>query len=156
MGLRARRRNVVVWSSSCGPGGRHGLLTAFARPAGSRRLRRFLRIGGLLTAIGLIRLAGALRSRWRPLLAGGALTAIGVVLRGGPGGLAFIAGFLFLYAAVVMPVSPPGDRERLLTLERELADYSTPSQRRDLEAILDRYSDEDTRELRDILARQPR
>lgn len=155
MGLRARR-NVVVWSSSGGPGGRHGLLTALARPASSRRLPRFLRISGVLTAIGLIRLAGALRSRWRPVLAGGALTAIGVVLRGGPGGLAFIAGFLFLYAAVVMPVSSPGDRERLLTLERELADYSTPSQRRDLEAILDRYSDEDTRELRDILARQPR
>ena len=145
----------MVWSSSNGPGGRHGL-TAFQPPASNPRLRRLLRIGFLLTAIGLIRLARPLRGRWRPVLAGAALTAVGVVLRDGPGGMAFIAGFLFLYAAVVMEVSPEGDRERLLTLERELADYSTPAQRRDLEAILDRYSDEDTRELRDILARHPR
>ncbi len=129
---------------------------AVPRPVSTRRLRRLLRISGLLTAIGLIRLARALRVRWRPLLAGGALTAIGLVLRDGPGGLAFIAGFLFLYAAVVMEVRPPADRERLLTLERELADYSTPAQRRDLEAILARYPDEDTRELRAILARQDR
>jgi hypothetical protein len=156
MGLRARRQGIVVWRSSAGPGGRYGLMGA-PRPASTRRrLRRFLRVSGLLAAIGLIRVAGALRGRWRPVLAGVALTAIGVVLRDGPGGLAFIAGFLFLYAAVVMEVSPAADRERLLRLERELADYSTPAQRCDLEAILDRYPDEDTRELRDILARQPR
>jgi hypothetical protein len=155
MGLRARRRNVVVWSSARGPGGGYGL-TAVPRPASTRPLRRFFRVSTLLTLIGLIKLARALRGRWRPALAGAALTAVGVVLRDGPGGLAFIGGFLFLYAAVVMEVSPAADRERLLTLERELADYSTPAQRRDLEATLDRYSDEDTRELRDILARQAR
>jgi hypothetical protein len=154
MVLRARRRNVVVWSSSRGPRGRHGLTAFHQRPASTRPLRRLVRISGLLTAIGLIRVAGALRARWKPVLAGVALTATGVVLRDGAGGLAFMAGFLFLYAALVMPVSPAADRERLVTLERELADYSTPAERRDLEAILDRYSDGDTSELRDILTRQ--
>lgn len=39
-------------------------------------------------------------------------------------------------------------------LERELAAYSTPAQRCDLEATLDRYPDDITYELRNILARQ--
>ena len=39
-------------------------------------------------------------------------------------------------------------------LERELAAYSTPAQRRDLEATLNQYPDELTYELRNILARQ--
>ena len=39
-------------------------------------------------------------------------------------------------------------------LERELAEYSTPAQRCDLEATLDRYPDCVTYELRDILTRQ--
>jgi hypothetical protein len=154
MVLRARRRNVVVWNSSRGPGGRHSLTAFHRRPASTRPLRRLLRISALLTVIGLIRAAGALRVRWKPVLAGAALTATGVVLRDGAGALAFLAGFLFLYAALVMPVSPAADRERLVALERELADYSTPAERRDLEAILDRYSDGDTSELRHILTRQ--
>ena len=153
MGLRARRRTVVVWRSSRGPAGRYGL-TALPRPAGTRRLRRLLRVSGVLTAIGLVRLGRALRLRWRPLLAGGALTATGVVLNDGLGALAVLAGFLFLFAALIMHVSPPAGRERRLELERELADYSTPAERRDLEAIFDRYSDGDTSELRDILTRQ--
>ena len=153
MALRARRRTVVVWRSSRGLAGRHSL-TALPRPASTRRLRRLLRTSGLLTAVGLIRLGYALRLRWLPLLAGGALTATGIVLNDGAGALAFLVGFLFLFAALVMHVSPPADRERGLALERELADYSTPAERRDLEAILDRYSDGDTSELRDILARQ--
>ena len=44
--------------------------------------------------------------------------------------------------------------ERRSELERELAAYSTPAQRSDLEAILDRYPDSITYELRDILASQ--
>jgi hypothetical protein len=153
MGLRARRRTVVVWRSSRGPAGRYGL-TALPQPGGIRRLRRFLRISGLLTAIAAIRLGRVLRLRWAARLAGVALIATGVVLRGEPGAVAFLAGFLFLYAALVIRVSPPADRERRLALERELADYSTPAGRRDLEAILDRYSDGDTSEMRDILTRQ--
>lgn len=39
-------------------------------------------------------------------------------------------------------------------LVRELAEYSTPAQRCDLQATLDRYPDYVTYELRDILARQ--
>jgi hypothetical protein len=39
-------------------------------------------------------------------------------------------------------------------LERELAAYSTPAQRSDLHALLDRYPDDITYELRDILAGQ--
>jgi hypothetical protein len=153
MGLRARRRNVVVCRSSGGPRSRH-VLTVFQRPASTRPLRRLLRVSGLLMVIGLIRVAGALGPRWKPVLAGVALTVTGVVLRGGAGGLAFLAGCLFLYAALVMPGGRAADRKRLVVLERELADYSTPAQRRDLEAMLDRYSDGDTSELRDILTRQ--
>jgi hypothetical protein len=44
--------------------------------------------------------------------------------------------------------------KRLCELERELAAYSTPAQRCDLEATFDRYPDSVTYELRDILARQ--
>jgi hypothetical protein len=46
------------------------------------------------------------------------------------------------------------DRTRHAELERELALYSTPAQRRDLEATLDRYPDSITHELRGILAGQ--
>ena len=45
-------------------------------------------------------------------------------------------------------------RQRHLELARELAAYSTPAERRDFEAILDRYPDDITYELRDILASQ--
>jgi hypothetical protein len=151
MGLRARRRTVVVWRSSRCPAGRYGL-TAHPRPASTRTMRRLLRVSGLLTAIGLVRLGRALRVRWRPLLAGGALIATGAVLNDGAGALAVLAGFLFLFGSLLMHVGPPADRGR--GLERELADYSTPAERRDLEAIFDRYSDGDTSELRDILTRQ--
>jgi hypothetical protein len=44
--------------------------------------------------------------------------------------------------------------KRRCELERELAAYSTPAQRRDLEATLNQYPDDLTYELRDILARQ--
>jgi hypothetical protein len=45
-------------------------------------------------------------------------------------------------------------QQRRSELERELAAYSTAAQRRDLEATLDRYPDDITYELRDILASQ--
>jgi hypothetical protein len=44
--------------------------------------------------------------------------------------------------------------KRHLELARELAAYSTPAERYDFEAILDRYPDDITYELRDILASQ--
>ena len=45
-------------------------------------------------------------------------------------------------------------RRRRAQLERELAGYSTAADRCDLEAVLDRYPDGVTHELRAILARQ--
>ena len=39
-------------------------------------------------------------------------------------------------------------------LERELASYSSPADLDDLHAILDRYSDQETRQIRRILAYQ--
>jgi hypothetical protein len=45
-------------------------------------------------------------------------------------------------------------RKRRAELERELAGYASPAERRDLEAALDRYPDGTTHELRGILARQ--
>jgi hypothetical protein len=151
MGLRARRRNVVVWRSTRARGARYSLTT---RPPPARPLPRLLRIGWLLTILGLLRLVRALGRRWPPLLAGGALTAAGLLLRGAAGGLAFLPGVLFLYSALLMEDSPDANRKRRLALERELAGYFTAAQRRDLEATLDRYPDSATNEIRDILARQ--
>ena len=84
------------------------------------------------------------------------LTAAGVVLRSGAAGIVMIPGMLFLAAALLVPADPVADSPRRRELERELAAYSTPAQRCDLEATLDRYPDSATRELRDILARQAR
>ena len=153
MRLRARRRNVVVWNSSAGLNGRHRI-TMFPRLVRAGRMRRLAHTGGLLTLIGLTRLARALRPRWRPVLAGAVLTAAGVLLRNGAGGLVLIPGFLFFYSALLIEADPDTDRKRHCQLERELAGYSTPAQRFDLEATLDQYPDSVTCELRDILARQ--
>lgn len=46
------------------------------------------------------------------------------------------------------------DRRRRQQLERELAAYSSPSDRLEIEAILDRYPPGQTCELREILAQQ--
>jgi hypothetical protein len=153
MGLRARRRNVVVLSSSAGPNGRHRI-TMFPRLVRAGRVRRLAHTGGLLTLIGLTRLARALRPRWRPVLAGGVFIVAGVLLRNGPGGLLLLPGFLFFYYALLIEGGSHEDRKRRCELQRDLAGYSTPAQRCDLEATLDRYPDGDTYMLRDILARQ--
>jgi len=148
MGLRARRHTIVVWRSPHGPRRRHGL-TAFPPRVRTRPLRRFFRVSWLLMLIGLLRAARVLRARWT-VLPGVALIATGVIIRGDFGALAFLCGFLLLYAALMMHPGTAAERK----LARELADYSTPAERRDLEATLDRYSDGDTSELRDILGRQ--
>ena len=153
MVLRARRRNVVVWTSSAGLNGRHRI-TMFPRHARAGRIRRLAHAGGLLTLIGLKRLARALHLRWRLVLAGGVLTVTGVLLRNGAGGLVLLPGLLFLFSALLVEAGPDADRKRRCELRRELGGYSTPAQRCDLEATLDRYPDSDTYELRDILARQ--
>ncbi len=153
MRLRPHRRNLVVWSSSADPAGRYGA-QRFTRPARTGPIRRCIRIAALLTVIGLTRLACALGTRWRPLLAGVVLTVAGIMMRSGMGSLVFFPGVLFLLSALLTPANPKAARERRSELERELAAYSTPAQRRDLEATLAQYPDGITYELRDILARQ--
>lgn len=147
MGLRSHR-NLVVWRHSAAPAGRYGGL----RLARRGRLRRWLRIGALLTILGLTRLARgmAARPRLRLLLAGVALTVAGVMMRAGAGGVLLLPGLLFLLGVPLIPPEPGPDP----VLERELGEYSTPAQRWDLEATLDRYPDSVTRELREILARR--
>jgi hypothetical protein len=146
MRRRAHRRNLVIWSPSPGPGNRYAAATRTqVKPA--RRIRRHIRIAALLTVIGL-------RPRWRPVLAGVVLTVAGVMLRNGAWGALILPGLWSFIYALLIPASPGADRIRRAELERELAVYSTPAQRCDLEAILDRYPDGITFELRDILAGQ--
>jgi hypothetical protein len=154
MTLRRHRRNVVIWKSSRSPDHR-GRGLWFAGPGHSGRVRRRLRISGLLVAVGLLRVAAAGRPRWRPLAVGTVLTVAGYLMRTGMPGIIMIPGMLFLTAALLAPAGPEDASPQRRALERELASYSTPAQRRDLDAILDRYPDGDTRELRNILARQP-
>jgi|SRR5271170_1627126 len=153
MRLRSRRRDVVVWIPHAGSASRYGS-ARFTRLERPRPIRRCLRLGALLTVIGLVRLTRAVRARWRPLLAGGVLTVTGVMLRSGAGGLVFIPGLLFLLYAPLIEPSPDEVRKRRSELRRELAGYATPAHRRDLEATLDRYPDGITYEIRDILAGQ--
>ncbi len=152
MRLRSRR-DVVVWSLSGIPTGRHGELRR-TRPVRARRTRRLLRIGALVTLVGAMRLAHGARYRWQPLLAGVVLTATGIMLHGSAWGVAAMAGIYSLWYAVLIPGHPEADGKRHSDLERELAGYSTEAQRSDLLATLDRYPDEVTCELRDILASQ--
>jgi len=153
MGLRTHRRNLVVWRQSAGPAGRSGS-PPFIRLVRTRRIRGWIRTGTLLSVIAVLRLARSARARWRPLLAGGVLTAAGVAMRGGTGGMVLLPGLMCLVYAALVPATTKTDRVRHAELERELAGYWTPAQRRDLEATLDRYPDGITSEIRDILARQ--
>ena len=143
MRLRSHRRSLVVWSSSAGQAGRYAPRPP--RLTRGRRIRRWIRIAGLLTVIGL-------RPRWRPLLAGVALTVAGLILRGdGLWSAITIPGLWFLVYALLIPGGADADRAEL---QRELAGYSTPAQRRDLEATFDQDPAGVTDELRAILASQ--
>lgn len=114
------------------------------------RTRWLIRTGTLLTFIAL----RDVLTRWWPVAAGVVLTVTGFILRSGPGSVMFLPGLLLLVSAPFVLPSPKEDRTRRLKLERELAAYSTPAQRCDLEVILDRYPDSVTHELRDILSTQ--
>jgi hypothetical protein len=153
MSLRPRRQNLVVWSQSAGPVDRCGAWRS-TRTTRTRRMRAWVRTGALLSVAGLMPLARAVRVRWRPLLAGAVLTVTGALLRGGPGGVILLPGLMFLVSAPLMPGRPKPDSMRYSELERELAAYSTPAQRRELEATLDLYPDPITHELRDMLTSQ--
>jgi hypothetical protein len=150
MRLRAHRRRLVVWTT-------RGL----ERPG---RFPVFMRLAWHQTApqacphwrtvIGLLRLARAVRPRWRLLLAGCVLTGVGVALRNTPGGIVIVPGLACLLSVPLIEGGSDEERKRRSELERELAGYSTPGQRRDLEAMLDRYPDAITCELWEVLARQ--
>ncbi len=144
--MRLHRRDLVVWSSSTGLAGRYSA-AQHQRHAGRARIRRCVRIGALLLVI-------AVRPRWRPLLGASVLGVIGVTQGSGVAAVVLIPAFLLLWHAVLIPTNSDADRQRRSQLERELAAYSTPAQRFDLEATLDRYPDSITDEIRDILARQ--
>lgn len=150
MRLRPHRRDLVVWSSSAGPADAYDG-PAFRRTASSGRIHRSMRIGAVLTVIGVMRLARAVRPRWGNLLAGSVFTVIGIILGSSPGGTVLLPGLLLLLSAPLIPAGSTADRSEL---EQELAAYSSSAHRRDLEATLNRYPDGITYELRDILARQ--
>jgi hypothetical protein len=151
MRLRSHRRNIVLLSSSAGRADRYGALHP-RRPTRNKRIRRGVRTSVLLTVMGLMSLARSTRRQL--LLAGALLTVAGIVLRHDPAGVVLLPGLLFLFSAPLIPEIPEADRMRRCELERELAAYTTPAERRDLEAMLDQYSDADTSELRAILATQ--
>ncbi|HEV2257761.1 MAG TPA: hypothetical protein VGS06_31895 [Streptosporangiaceae bacterium] len=143
-----RRRNLVVWSQSFGT----DRASRVTRPTRTRRIRRWIRIGMLLTLLGLLPLARAVRSRWKLLLAGTVLTVAGVIMgASAAGSTMLLPGLMLLMAAPLVPGSPGAERTKL---ERELAGYCTNAQRLDLAATLDRYPDDATREVREILASQ--
>ena len=92
MRMRSHRRNLVVWSSSAAPASRSGD-RGCTRLARGGRIHWWLRTGGLLTVIGILRLARITRARQRPafLTTGTLLTVIGVML---PSVAAFVCGML--------------------------------------------------------------
>ena len=146
MRLRSHRRNLVLFSSSVPPTGRNGA-SRHLRSARVGRTRRLFRFGVLYTVI-------AVRPPWWQLLSGTALTVFGVIARDSVGGVLIVPGLFLLYGALLTAGDSHGDRERRSQLQRDLAAYSTPAQRRDLEATLDRYPDDATCEIRKILAGQ--
>ena len=81
MRLRPHQRTLVGPSPHAIVAGKYGGLTR-ARPGRIRRIRRWLRTGALLTIIGVVRFARAMRARWEPLflLAGVLLMAGGYFL----------------------------------------------------------------------------
>ena len=92
MSPQRRRRHLVVLSSSAGSADRYGTPGSI-RTRRKSRVRRLVRIGGLLTVIGLMGAFRAARSR-RRLLTGLVLAAITVILRNSMWGLCFLIVFL--------------------------------------------------------------
>lgn len=127
---RAHRRSRVARSPSVRLADTHDA-PRLRRQARGRRIRRLIRTGVVLTVIGLMWLARAVRPRWRPLLAGGVLTVVGVMLRSGAWGVVILPGIWFLGSALLVPANPDADRrrsERERELEREQAAYVRSAQ----------------------------
>jgi hypothetical protein len=140
------RRNLVLWSQTVGSPRRY----RSAPVTRDRRIRRWMRRGGLLLLIGLMALGRGVLARWRLVLAGVVLTVLGRILHGGPSSVFLLPGLMLLVSAPLLP----GHSRARAKLERDLAAYSNPADRRDLEATLARHPDDTTRELREILASQ--
>ena len=140
------RRNLVLWSQTARSPGRYRT----APVTRDRRIRRWTRRGALLLLVGLMALGRGVLARWRPILTGAALTVAGGILHGDPGLPFLLPGLMLLLSAPLLP----GHSRARARLERDLAAYSTPAERRDLEATLDQYPRNTTRELREILASQ--
>ncbi len=139
------KRNRVVWSSSSEP-----VFHLLAPRPG--RFRRAVRTGFLVAMIGLMRAARS--PRWRCALLGAALTVPGLLFRDLAGNILLLPGLMTLFYAPFLPGETIADRKHHARLRRELAAYSTPAERRDLEALLAQYSDRETGEVRAILASQ--
>jgi hypothetical protein len=92
MSPQRRRRHMVVWSSSAGSSDRYGT-SASVRTRRKGRVRRLVRIGGLLTVIGLTGAFRVARSRRRPLT-GLVIAALAVILRDSLWGFLFTIMFL--------------------------------------------------------------
>jgi hypothetical protein len=92
MSPQRRRRHLVVWSSSAGPAHRFGT-AASVRTRRKGRVRRLVRIGGLLTVLSLMCAFRVARSR-RLLLTGLVLAALTAILRDSMWGVLFWIAFL--------------------------------------------------------------
>ena len=92
MSPQRRRRHLVVLSSSAGPADRYGT-SAAVRTRRKGRVRRLVRITGLLAVISLMGAFRVARSR-RRLLAGLVLAALVVILRDSMWGVPFWIAFL--------------------------------------------------------------
>jgi hypothetical protein len=108
MRLRTYRRTLLRRSQSVDPSDRY-YAPALAGLARFRRIRRSIRIGSLLTIIGVIRLARGVRCRWQSVLAGTALTTTGVMVHASLWVLIPIA-VLFLAYLVMVPARSAADR----------------------------------------------
>jgi hypothetical protein len=119
--------------------GKYGSLTR-TRPTRIRRIRRWLRIGALLSIIGVLRFARAMRAHWQPLfvLVGVLLVVCGYFL---PGIGAFFPGLLVITVTLLkgnsdrwrgtQPTRPKGTRpvEPSISASYRAAVYSRTSYR---------------------------
>ena len=114
MGLRPRRRNLIVLSTRAVPAPlpRARESTRLARTRTRRRFR-FLRIGALLAVLAAIRLARTMRTCWRLSagLAGLLLEIIGITLLSGPAqSAADFAGMALILFALLRNTDPASGR----------------------------------------------
>jgi hypothetical protein len=126
MRRRAGRRNLVTWSLS-GHSASRSEAPGLTRLARTRRIRRCVRTGALLTAIGLLRLPRGVCSRWRPLAVLSVCAVFGVMLLNSAWGLILGTGLSFFLYPLLIPASPHEDRKRRYELERESPVYSIPA-----------------------------